>query len=59
MTRARIEWLSGLSIFEGKTKEEIKQNIIDMCKEDSFCIKNGLTVFEWQFNELIPEYIEK
>ena len=57
--KRRIDWLLESPLSEGKTEAELKQNIIDMYKEDSYCIQNGLTISEWQFDELIPEYIEK
>jgi hypothetical protein len=51
--KRRIEWLLESPLGEGKTEEELRQNIIDMHKEDSHCIKNKLVVRQWQFDELI------
>ena len=48
--KRRIEWLMDFSWNKGKTEEELKQNIIDIYKE------NGDTIFEGAFDELIPEY---
>ena len=50
MLKRRIEWLMDFSWNRGKTEEELKQNIIDMYKE------NGDTIAEGAFDELIPEY---
>lgn len=60
--KRRIEWLLESPLSEGKTEEELRQNIIDMHGEDDHCIKYGLVVRQWQFDELIdangdyPEY---
>ena len=48
--KRRIEWLMDFDWNQGKTEEELKQNIIDMYKE------NGNTIAEGAFDELIPEY---
>ena len=48
--KRRIEWLMDFSWNKGKTEEELKQNIIDMYKE------NGNTIAAGAFDELIPEY---
>ena len=48
--KRRIEWLMDFSWNSGKTEEELKQNIIDMYKE------NGNTIAEGAFDELIPEH---
>ena len=48
--KRRIEWLMGFEWNKEKTEEELKQNIIDMYKE------NGDTIAEGAFDELIPEY---
>ena len=48
--KRRIEWLMDFSWNQGKTEDELKQNIIDMYKE------NGNLIAEGAFDELIPEY---
>ena len=48
--KRRIEWLMDFDWNQGKTEEELKQNIIDMYKED------GNTIAEGAFDELIPKY---
>ena len=48
--KRRIEWLMDFDWNQGKTEDELKQNIIDMYKE------NGNTIAEGAFDELIPEY---
>ena len=48
--KRRIEWLMDFYWNRGKTEEELKQNIIDMYKE------NGQTFAEGALDELVPEY---
>ena len=48
--KRRIEWLMDFDWNQGKTEDELKQNIIDMYKE------NGNTIAEGAFDELIPEF---
>ena len=48
--KRRIEWLMGFEWNKGKTEEELKQNIIDMYKEER------RTIAEGAFDELVPEY---
>ena len=43
------------SMGDGKTEEELRQNITDMIMEDSDTIKNKLIVRPYQFDELINE----
>ena len=48
--KRRIEWLMDFSWNRGKTEEELKQNIIDLYKEE------GMTIAEGAFDEIVPEY---
>lgn len=43
------------SMGDGKTEEELRQNLTDMIMEDSHTIKNKLAVLPYQFDELIDE----
>ena len=52
--KRRIDWLME-SMGDGKTEEELRQNITDMIMEDSHPIKNKLTILPSQFDELINE----
>ena len=52
--KRRIDWLME-SMGDGKTEEELRQNITDMIMEDSHTIKNKLTILPYQFDELINE----
>tara|TARA_R110002020_G_scaffold466316_1_gene688777 strand:+ start:271 stop:600 length:330 start_codon:yes stop_codon:yes gene_type:complete len=52
--KRRIDWLME-NMGEGKTEEELRQNLTDMIMEDSHTIKNKLIVRPYQFDELIDE----
>ena len=52
--KRRIDWLME-SMGDGKTEEELRQNLSDMIMEDSHTIKNNLAVLPYQFDELIDE----
>ena len=52
--KRRIDWLME-SMGEGKTEEELRQNVTDQIMEDSHTIKNKLIIRPYQFDELIDE----
>ena len=52
--KRRIDWLIE-SMGEGKTEEELRQNLTDIIMEDNYTIKNKLIVRPYQFDELIDE----
>ena len=52
--KRRIDWLME-SMSEGKTEEELRQNVTDQIMEDSHTIKNKLIIRPYQFDELIDE----
>ena len=52
--KRRIDWLME-NMGEGKTEEELRQNLTDIIMEDNHTIKNKLIVRPYQFDELIDE----
>ena len=54
--KRRIEWLMDFSWNQGKTEDELKQNIIDMYKEMSRGCNYCYEIAEGAFDELIPEH---
>ena len=52
--KKRIDWLME-NMGEGKTEEELRQNLTDIIMEDNHSIKNKLIVRSYQFDELIDE----